>query len=122
MPIAGGHRYSKLIEDWLEENTPEPEFTPEELQKEAVSYFKNKTKAFLQERVDAYNTLYGLDFESVHNCESFSRHQGYTHQVWCGKVFTWSVNVWEVVRDYQDTLTVLPTDEEFQAVLDSVDF
>lgn len=91
-----------------------------EQQAELLLYFTGLTEQFIQDKVDDYNTLNGTAFGSVHNCESYSRLPTYTHQVFCEKVWLWSVEVWEAVRAYQATLTAAPTEAEFQAVLDSV--
>ena len=85
-----------------------------------VLYFTKMTDNHIQSKIDAYNKANGTAFASVHNCESYSRMSAYTHQPFCAAVWTWSVDVWEAVRSYQSTLTTIPTDAEFQAVLDSV--
>lgn len=84
----------------------------------AVQGFTKKTTEFIQARVDEYNLANGTAFTNVHNCESYSRTTGYTHQAWCLEVWTWNVAVWEAVR----ALATIPTDTEFQAVLDGVTF
>lgn len=89
---------------------------------EAKDYFTLKANDFIQSKIDEYNEANGTAFTNVHNCESYSRVTSYIHQSWCLQVWTWSVNVWEAVRAYQDTASTIPTDAEFQVVLDGVAF
>ena len=84
----------------------------------AVQGFTKKTTEFIQARVDEYNLANGTKFDNVHNCESYSRTVGYTHQIFCAQVWTWNVAVWEAVR----AITTIPTDIEFQDTLDGVIF
>lgn len=86
--------------------------------KSAIDGFTTKTTEFIQARVDEYNLANGTAFTNVHNCESYSRTIGYTHQVWCLQVWTWNVAVWEAVR----ALATIPTETEFKAILDAVAF
>ncbi|MEA2037247.1 MAG: hypothetical protein U9O94_07070 [Nanoarchaeota archaeon] len=87
-----------------------------------IAKFTSKTEAHIQAKVNQYNEANGTKFANVHNCESYSRLDTYTHKAFCLQVWLWSVQIWEAVRAYQDTMTVAPTDAEFQAVLDGVMF
>jgi len=65
IPNDSGNYYYKLIQDWISEgNTPEPEFTVEELKKKKVQEERKKAKT---ERDKAlYSTTYTLNDGSVY--------------------------------------------------------
>jgi len=113
------YRCLKLVDGLYSEDVDEE---LKEATKALIAKFTSVTDDFIQARVNDFNDANGTKFNNVHNAESYSRVDGYTHQAWCGQLFTWNVNVWEAVRTYQKTLTEAPTDEQFQAVLDSVEF
>ena len=93
-----------------------------EAQLVAVKHFTAKTEAFIQARIDAYNQANGIALGNAHNCESYSRVTTYPHQVFCLQLWNWNVSVWEAVRTYQASAISIPSDEDFQLVLDSVVF
>ena len=96
--------------------------TTQEQITQAVQEFTSVTTFFIQSKVDQYNAASGTAFGSVHACECYRHDIGYTHQPFCARVWAWNIAVWEAVRLYQATATTIPTDEEFQAVLDGVTF
>ena len=99
------------------------ELSATEIAENAINKFTKITNDCIQARVTAYNKANGTSFDNIHNVESYSRKVGYTHQVWCLQAWNWNVEVWEAVRAYQiANSTTIPTDEEFQVVLDSAVF
>lgn len=123
VPISEGNKDFLEIKNAISNGfTVEPEFTSEELRQQLIDKFTDITDNFIQNRIDLYNVENGTKFKDVHNAESYSRVVGYPHQEWCGRVFNWSVEVWETVRNYQGTVTTPPTDQEFQSLLESVAF
>jgi hypothetical protein len=81
-----------------------------------VDKFTIVTDKFISDVLNDYNTEHGIKLQSVHNCESYSRKTGYTHQAFCQVIWEWSVDLWEAVRG----IVTIPTDEEFEAVVRSV--
>ena len=84
--------------------------------------FISMTDSHIQAEVDKYNVANGVLFSSIHNCTTYKDVASYPHQAFCQNIIQWNADVWETVRAYQLTLTSIPTDEEFQAVLDGVIF
>lgn len=89
-----------------------------ELQDQARANFVIMTDAHIQAEVDKYNKDNNVLFGSVHNCSTYIMVDTYPHQAFCIAIINWNAEVWETVR----AIDTLPTDEEFQAVLDSVPF
>ena len=48
VPKADGNREYELIKKWLNDNTPEPEFTEEELAKQEINAKVQEAKQYLQ--------------------------------------------------------------------------
>ena len=48
VPKADGNREYELIKEWLKDNTPEPEFTEEELVKQEINAKVQEAKQYLQ--------------------------------------------------------------------------
>jgi len=117
------YQYTDLFNEWVENGgIVEAFLTQTELFANATEDFTNKTNLFIYAKINEYNVANGTAFDNIHNCESYSRLDGYTHQVWCLQAWTWSARVWEAVRNYQTSITSIPTDEEFQTVLNDVGF
>lgn len=113
------------IKLWLQENTPEPEFSSDDLLSQAMSNLVSMTDKHIQAEVEKYNEANNVLFGSIHNCSTYVTLDTYPHQAFCIAIIKWNADVWEAVRTYQASQTelgVLPTEEEFQAVLDSVVF
>ena len=47
VPKADGNREYELIKEWLKDNTPEPEFTEEELAQQEINKKIQEAKAYL---------------------------------------------------------------------------
>lgn len=115
-----------LVQKWIDVGgIVSPEFTAEELQKEAFDNFVSMTDTHIQAEVMKYNEANNVMFGSIHNCSTYVTVDTYPHQAFCISILKWNADVWEAVRTYQASQTalgVLPTEAEFQAVLDSVVF
>mgnify|MGYP007066265781 CR=1 FL=1 len=72
--------------------------------------------------ITAYNELNGLRFASPQNCKDWMDDDTYEHQAFCISAWNYHKNVYLTIRAYQVSATVIPTDEEFQAVLDGIEF
>ena len=66
----------------------------------------------IQIELDSYNLSNGIYIANVHNAESYSRKDGYTHQPFCTQIWDWNVELWEFMRAWQQTLTEIPTKED----------
>jgi hypothetical protein len=111
LPVIEESRVFYPVEDWSE-----AEILTAQLQ-DAVTLVTES----IQARVDVYNVGHGLMFTDVHNCESYSRVTGYSHQQFCTDVWLWSVAMWEAARAIQvDVISgnrTMPTATEFIAEL-----
>jgi hypothetical protein len=101
---------------WNDLDPAQPTVSQEAKMSYVVNKFTIVTDNFIYDVLNDYNVEHGIKLESVHNCESYSRKTGYTHQPFCQAIWDWSVDLWEAVRG----ITTIPTDEEFKAVVRSV--
>jgi len=115
-PILSKH--NDLTEITKEEFNLLLEPTSEELLKQAKSNLVNMTDAHIQAEIIKYNEANNVMFGSIHNCSTYVTVNSYPHQAFCISIIQWNADVWETVR----AIATLPTDEEFQAILDSVVF
>lgn len=73
VPKADGNREYELIKQWiLEGNTPEPEFTEEELSQKAIQDKIAKANSYLKETdwVESYKIRHDLGLELIHEDSS----------------------------------------------------
>ena len=98
------------------------EIQAKEMLDNAITHFTETTSQFIHKKISDYNTDNKIALSSIHSCESYSRVEDYPHKDFCLKVWLWSVKIWVAVRDYQNSMSEIPSDEEFQKVLDSVIF
>lgn len=111
-------KYQHFVEDWITlQNKYQAEYeankpTPEEL---AIQHATMMIDQAIQMEIIKYNKANGIGLFNVHNAESYSRMTNYTHQPFCEAVWIWSVELWEFMRVWQDTLTAFPTQEEVLA-------
>ena len=111
------------FKQWLSEgNTPEPEFTAAELLANAITHFEEMTTQFIESKVQAYNQANGLAFANIDAFPKYAINTSSQHYAIANKFIIYADKVWGAVRAYQATLTAIPTDAEFQAVLDGVVF
>jgi hypothetical protein len=103
--------------------------TTEELQAEQsvyvagmVKHFTDVTDGYIMAKVTAYNVANGLSFKDIDAFTKYAINPLSTHHTIANKFVTWVDAVWESVRAYHGTVTGVPTDAEFKAVLDGVVF
>lgn len=98
------------------EDLPEAEILERRIQKVTAA-----VTSLVHSQVAAYNQAHGIAFENVHNCESYSRAEGYTHRQFCLDVWAWNVAVWEAARailaDVESGDRSMPTVAELLAEL-----
>lgn len=117
VPIAYSNRHYQMVQEWIAKGgVVEPFETAEETQarllREAKEFATSAIDGAIQAEITAYNEANGIALSSVHNAESYSRLPTYTHQPFCEAVWLWSVELWEFMRAWQDTLTGIPTEQE----------
>ena len=68
VPKANGNREYELIKEWLKDNTPEPEFTEEELNNNRIAEIKAEAGRIITERypsfkqINAQLGIYGAEY------------------------------------------------------------
>lgn len=123
IPLVGGNSDYEEVKQWLSEgNTPEPEFTDAELLANAILRFESVVDAFIQSKIDVYNASNGVKFRDIDAFTKYAMNTASTHNVIANKFIVYADKIWKIVRDYQAVATAIPTDVEFQAVLDGVVF
>jgi hypothetical protein len=123
VPDAAGNRDREDIISWIAEgNTPEPEFTDTELLAQAIAHFESITDVYIQSKIDAYNVVHGVKFKDIDAFTKYAVNTSSQHNAIANKFIEYADNIWRAVRSYQATATIIPTDEEFQAILDGVMF
>ena len=101
---------------------PEPEFTQQELITKAISHFEGVTDAFIQNKIDAHNTLNGVKFKDIDSFPKYAMNTASAHHAIANKFIAYADNIWKAVRTYFLSATAIPTEAEFQAILDGVSF
>lgn len=89
---------------------------------EAINHFESITTSYIEDKVQAYNQANGLAFANIDAFPKYAINTASQHHAIANQFIVYADNVWGAVRTYQATLTAIPTDAEFQAVLDSVIF
>lgn len=92
--------------------------TPEQ----AIARFESITDAYIQSKIDAYNSANGVKFKDIDAFTKYAVNTSSQHYTIANKFIEYADNIWKAVRSYQATVTTLPTDDEFKAVLDGVAF
>jgi len=115
---------SNCIEVTVEQINAEREAakTPEERQAELIAYFTGKVDATVTAKIAAYNEANGVAFANADAFTKYAINTSSQHYAIANQFITWIDNLWATARQYQATATTVPTDEEFQAVLDAVVF
>ena len=119
VPNSVGNRHYREVQEWLAEgNTPEAEFTNEELEEQTKQYFTSEVQKHIDSARKVFNEVNKVEFESLANIESASSRVGYSLQSECGTFADWAyITVWDNMRLWEGTLTVIPTEEEFRTEL-----
>lgn len=89
---------------------------------EAITHFEVMTTSFIESKVQAYNSANGLAFANIDAFPKYALNTSSQHNAIANRFIVYADNVWGAVRAYQSSLTAIPTDEEFTAVLDGVIF
>jgi hypothetical protein len=87
-----------------------------------VQHFTNVTTAYIEGKVTAYNQANGLAFANIDAFTKYAINPLSQHYAIANQFINYADAVWKAVRDYQATATTVPTDVEFQAILDAVVF
>ena len=87
-----------------------------------VHHFTDVTTAYIEAKVQEYNTANGLAFKDIDAFTKYAINPLSQHHTIANQFINYADKVWKAVRDYQATATAVPTDAEFQAVLDGVLF
>jgi len=120
--VPNGHTgwIIELIEDWLKHNTPEPEFTQEEIMQSVINRFVNLVGNHIQAQVDAHNVSAQTAYTNAKGVEAYSKTPEHWDVVWCASLWAFNVRVWNFVRvellptfDFTKTIT----DDEFLLLL-----
>jgi len=93
-----------------------------ELTARLIQHFTDVTTAYIETKVQAYNTTNGLAFKDIDAFTKYAINVGSQHHAIANQFITYADNVWAAVRTYQATATTVPTEVEFKAVLDAVVF
>jgi hypothetical protein len=124
VPNDEDNRHYQEVIKWINEGgIVEDEFTTLELQEQAAGKFTLDIDNFIQDEVENLNASNNVKFIDIHNCKSYAMTDGYPLQTECQAITDWAfLTVWPHMREWQSTLTSIPTDTEFQAELDKIPF
>ena len=115
---------SNCIEVAVEEIKAEREAakTPEQKQAELIAYFTGKVDATITAKIQAYNEANSVAFANADAFTKYAINTSSQHYAIANQFITWIDNLLAEARTYQATAASVPTDAEFQAVLDAVVF
>jgi len=116
-PPNEGDVYNEATDEWETPNTWTPEYKDFA---DRFIYITGCVEERLNRELTKFNMANGTALRGAHNCESWSRVEGNEHQTFCKAYWEWSTRLWIVIREWQATLTTMPTEDEMNAVLDSV--
>jgi hypothetical protein len=77
---------------------------------------------YIQSKVDEYNLANGVKFPNIDAFTKYAVNSSSQYNVIANKFLVYADNIWKTFREYQKTLTTVPTDAEVKAVLDKVVF
>jgi hypothetical protein len=108
---------------WLSEgNVPKSGYTDVELLAQSITRLEGITDTYIQSKIDTYNQANGVKFKDIDAFTKYAINTESQHNAIANKFIEYGDNIWKEVRAYQKTATTIPTDAEFQAVLDGVAF
>jgi hypothetical protein len=87
-----------------------------------VQHFTDVTTSYIEAKVQAYNVANGLAFKDIDAFTKYAINPLSVHHAIANQFIDYADNVWTTVRTYQTTAVSIPTDTEFQVLLDSVIF
>jgi len=81
-------------------------------------FFIGQIERFIQNEVKRLNKAKKIKLQNKISCKLYGETEGYIYQQECIDIWNWSVkDVYEPMRVWKDTLTEIPTLEEFEAEL-----
>jgi hypothetical protein len=89
---------------------------------QSISHLESTTDTYIQRKIDAYNLANGVKFRDIDAFTKYAINTASQHNAIANQFIEYADNIWKSVRAYQKTATTVPTDAEFQAVLDGVVF
>jgi hypothetical protein len=89
---------------------------------QVIAHLESITDAYIQSKIDAYNLANGVKFKDIDAFTKYAINTSSQHNAIANKFIAYADSIWKAVRAYQATATTIPTDKEFQAVLDGVAF
>jgi hypothetical protein len=95
--------------------------TPPTLE-QSIEHLEDTTDAYIQSKIDMYNSANGVKFRDIDAFTKYAVNMASEHNAIANKFIVYADNIWKAVRAYQTTATAIPTDEEFQMMLDGVVF
>ena len=105
VPIANGNSHYQDVLEWLKTNTPEPQYTDEEIAEKLLKqYISDMIKVIedhVQEQVYKYNQENGVLFKNVDSCAKYITVDDYEHVEFCRNIITFNANVWMKAREIQ---------------------
>lgn len=91
-------------------------------QVQLFNHFTSLVDATITAKITAYNKANGVAFANADAFTKYAINTSSQHYAIANQFITWIDNLWATARQYQATATEVPTDEEFQAVLEAVQF
>jgi hypothetical protein len=98
----------------------EAHINPPKTMQEVIDNFTSVTTQYIEGKVTAYNQTNGLAFANIDAFTKYAINPLSQHYAIANQFITYADAIWKAVRDYQATATTIPTDVEFNAVLDAV--
>jgi hypothetical protein len=89
---------------------------------QSIARLESTTDTYIQSKIDAYNLANGVKFKNIDAFTKYAVNTTSEHNAIANKFIAYADNIWKAVRAYQKTATDIPTDAEFQEVLDGVAF
>lgn len=118
VPKADGNRDYQEVKIWIEDNTPESEFTHEESMSNIILAGEDLVTTYIQIEVEKFNEANRTAFADIHAMANYKDSALYTHAKACGDLWLWNESVWMAARDAQaQAITDGLTSEEFLALL-----
>lgn len=92
---------------------------------DAVAHFKSFTNRYIQARIDKWNEdnkATGIRFDDIHSFPKYAVLPTDTRHDISVQFLTWNGAIWDTATAYMLSATTVPTEAEFQAILDAVGF
>jgi len=128
MPTGSKNPYSQMLDEWqMQGNTIAPFMTDAEaladVMRKTEIVFIATIEKMIQAEVERLNQAKGVSYKDKYSCKNYGDTQGYIYQSECKALWDWSVlELYEPMRLWQQTLSGIPTEEEFFIELHSHTF